>query len=60
MSHLSMTFCGMQHGKSVHLWTAVVTRKTPVTNIDFLELSAELLAQGININDSNIIMWDKC
>jgi hypothetical protein len=59
-SHLSMTFCGMQHGKSVHLWTAVATRKTRITQIDFLELSAELLSQGFNMNDSTLIMWRGC
>lgn len=55
-----MTFCGTQHGKSVHLWTAVAMRKTPVTQIDFLELSAELVLQGFNINESKMIMWNKC
>ncbi|XP_021935457.1 uncharacterized protein LOC110837537 isoform X2 [Zootermopsis nevadensis] len=59
-SHLCMTFCGTHHGKSTHLWTAVVTRKKPINNMDFLILSAELLAQGFSNNDSNIIKWDKC
>lgn len=59
-SHLSMTVCGTQHGKSVHLWTAVLRRKTPVTQMDFLELSAKLLSQGFNINENKMIMWNKC
>ena len=59
-SHLSMTFCGMQHGKSVHLWTVVATRKTRITQIDFLELSAELLLQGFSMNDSTLVMWKNC
>jgi len=59
-SQLSMTFCRTEHGKSVHLWTAVATRKTPITQIDFLALTAELVAQGFNISNSQMIMWNRC
>jgi len=59
-SHLSMTFCTMQHGTSVHLWTAVATRKTHITQIELLQLSAELLSQGFSMQDSMLIMWTEC
>ncbi|XP_069676422.1 uncharacterized protein [Periplaneta americana] len=59
-SRLTMTFCMIQHGKSVHLWTAVAMRKTSASQIELLQVSSELLAKGFDMNDITMITWNKC